>query len=180
MKKRRRSTGAKFQKEWREFLALLAKHRARFLIVGAHALAALGRPRHTGDLDIFVEPSPKNAARVHAAVSEFGFGSMADRDYWSRAEGGLHGVQMGVEPLRIDVIKDIPGITFAEAWRGRRRVKMGGRSVYTIGRAAYLKNKRTSTRTKDLLDIALLESTPKTRRSRRRKTKRRRSKHRRV
>lgn len=147
------------RKEWQEFLESLKKHRVRYLVVGAHALAALGRPRYTGDLDVFIDPSPANAQRTWNALVDFGFANLPEEgaSYFSYTEEGLRGVSMGFEPLRIDVLKSLSGITFAEAWRGRRRARMFGVQVYAIGRAAYLKNKRVSGRPKDLLDIALLE-----------------------
>ena len=63
--------------DWSEFIALLNAHRVRFLIVGAHALAANGRPRATQDLDVWVEPTNDNAARLCAALRELGFGSLS-------------------------------------------------------------------------------------------------------
>jgi Nucleotidyltransferase of unknown function (DUF6036) len=69
-------------KDWNEFLELLTRHRVRFVIVGGHAVAVHAQPRHTEDLDVFVEPTPANARRLRAALAEFGFGSAAppDRD----------------------------------------------------------------------------------------------------
>jgi hypothetical protein len=148
---------AKFPSEWSEFVALLVKHRARFLVVGAHALAAHGRPRMTADLDLWVEPSKLNSKRVCAALSDFGFGAFADFEWLATPERGVHGLQLGVEPLRLDLLKSISGVSFAEAWRGRLRTRLSGHTVYVIGLAAYLKNKRAAGRTKDLLDLALLE-----------------------
>lgn len=66
--------------EWREFLGVLKRHGVRFLLVGAHALAAHGRPRFTQDLDVLVDPTPANARRVAAAIAEFGFKETA-RDW---------------------------------------------------------------------------------------------------
>lgn len=63
---------------WREFIGSLCSHRARFLVVGAHALAAHGRPRATQDIDILVEPTRANARRVCAALADFGFTALAE------------------------------------------------------------------------------------------------------
>ena len=59
----------KLPPEWSEFIDLLFSHRVRFLVVGAHALAAIGRPRATVDLDLFVEATESNARRLAAALS---------------------------------------------------------------------------------------------------------------
>ena len=66
-----------FHDDWTEFLSLLIKNRARFLLVGGHALAIHGAPRLTEDLDVFIEPTRVNAARVRCALAAFGFGSAA-------------------------------------------------------------------------------------------------------
>ena len=58
--------------EWSELLSLLTRHRVRFVLGGGHAIAFHARPRHTEDLDVFVEPSPTNARRLHAALVDFG------------------------------------------------------------------------------------------------------------
>lgn len=157
MKHRRGSTGGRFPRDWSVFVGLLQRHRVRFLIVGAHALAALGRPRYTEDLDIFVEPTRKNAVRICAALRDFGFGVYADVDYFAEPGEDLQGIQLGIEPLRIDVIKSLPGVSFAEAWRGSVRTSIDGHRVRAIGRKAFLKNKRAAGRAKDLSDIGLLE-----------------------
>lgn len=141
----------------REFVELLVEHRVRFMVVGAYALAVHGRPRFTGDFDVFVEATRVNAKRVCAALRAFGFGDYADEDYFATPETGLHGVQLGVEPSRIDVLKSISGISFKSAWRNRVRSRVDGMTVNFIGRKDYVKNKRAANRTKDLLDVALLE-----------------------
>src|SRR3954462_1747118 len=63
-------------KEWSEFLQLLTRHRVRFMLVGGHAVGVHAVPRHTEDLDVFVDPTPANARRLRAALIDFGFGSV--------------------------------------------------------------------------------------------------------
>ncbi len=76
-KRRGTSTGRRLTRDWREFLSLLLSHHVRFLLVGGHAVAVHARPRHTEDLDVFVDPTPANAERVHRVLVAFGFGSVA-------------------------------------------------------------------------------------------------------
>lgn len=160
--------------DWSEFLRLLQEHRARFLVVGAHALAAHGRPRFTGDFDVFVDATPANAPRVYAALREFGVGGLVTAGFFASADGsGAAGLTIGVPPTRLDILKSISGVTFAEAWRGRVSARFEGKPVPIIGLDAYVKNKRASGRAKDLLDLALLEESgveipPRPRRPRRR------------
>lgn len=123
----------------------------RFLVVGAYALALHGRPRATGDLDVWVDATPDNAARVMRALAAFG-APLTDvtADDFSR-EGVVF--QIGVPPGRVDVLTALTGVTFAEAWPGRLRRPFGEIEVDFIGREAFLRNKRALGRPKDLGDI---------------------------
>jgi hypothetical protein len=123
----------------------------RFLIVGAYALALHGRPRATGDLDVWVEANPENAERVIRALVSFGAPLIdVSADDFSRP-GVTY--QIGVAPGRIDILTELTGITFAEAWPGRMRRPFGDVEVDFIGREAFIRNKRATGRAKDLGDI---------------------------
>jgi hypothetical protein len=127
----------------------------RFLIVGAYALALHGRPRATGDLDVWVEPTPDNAERVMRALVEFGAPTAAiDRDDFTRP-GVVY--QIGVAPGRIDILTELTDLTFAEAWAGRMRRLFGEVEVDFIGKEAFIRNKRAIGRPKDLGDIEGME-----------------------
>jgi hypothetical protein len=123
----------------------------RFLIVGAYALAHHGRPRATGDLDVWVEATPANAARVIKALAAFGapLHEISEQDF---ARPGVV-FQIGVPPGRIDIVTELTGISFAEAWPGRDAGRFGDLTVDFIGREAFLYNKRATGRAKDLGDI---------------------------
>jgi hypothetical protein len=154
-------------RDWSEFIASLNRQRVRFIVVGAHALAVLGRPRHTGDLDVFVQPTAANAERVAAALRDFGFEGAADVA-WQLAELGKM-MTLGREPVRIDITSEMSDLTFEEAWKSRIRRRIGGYSVAFLGRAAYIKNKLAasqlpSRRAKDLHDIDMLRRRPGRRR----------------
>jgi len=141
--------------DWSAFLSSLCSHRVRFVIVGAHALAALGRPRNTQDLDVFVEPTPENARRLGAALVEFGFSALARQAHRFAKPDRM--VTLGVPPLRIDVMTSISGVTFPRAWRGRTKARLGSHTIGFLGRREFILNKAASGRPKDLLDIILLE-----------------------
>mgnify|MGYP001544721998 CR=1 FL=1 len=145
----------KLPREWSELIASLISHRVRFLIVGAHALAAHGRPRATQDLDILVEPNRANAKRLGAALADFGYAELARQ--WPRFAERDRMATLGREPLRIDLMTSISGVDFKRAWKGRTTTKYGRFSLGFLGRAELIANKRAAGRTKDLLDIALLE-----------------------
>ena len=152
-----------FPPEWSECIALLCTHRVRFLVVGAHALAACGRPRATQDIDWWVEPNEENARRLGAALAEFGYRALARQ--WRRFCEPDRMATLGRPPLQIDILTTISGVSFAEAWKGRRRLRHGTRWVGFLGERELIRNKRAAGRPKDLLDIELLkESRPRTRR----------------
>jgi hypothetical protein len=140
-----------------DFLDLLrafSAHEVRFLIVGAYALGLHGRPRATGDLDVWVDATPENAIRVVAALEEFGAPLTG-----VTAEDFSHpGVvfQMGLPPARIDLLTELSGLTFAEAWPDRLVGPFGPAEVPFIGRDAFVRNKRATGRLKDLGDLEAL------------------------
>jgi hypothetical protein len=126
----------------------------RFLIVGAYALALHGRPRATGDLDVWLDANPQNAARVMKALKAFG----APMSEISEADFATPGVvyQIGVPPGRIDILTELTGLTFEDAWPDRLRGRFGEIEVDFIGREAFVRNKRAIGRAKDLGDIESL------------------------
>jgi hypothetical protein len=142
----------------RDFVDLLrafSAHEVRFLVVGAYALGVHGRPRATGDLDVWVDATRENAAKVITALAEFG-APLAD----VRAEDfGRPGVifQMGLPPRRIDVLTALTGLTFAAAWPHRVRSPFGPVEVDFIGREDFIANKRATGRARDLADVESLE-----------------------
>ncbi|MET0553891.1 MAG: hypothetical protein ABW221_12685 [Vicinamibacteria bacterium] len=140
-----------------EMLSALSAERVRFLVVGAHALAAHGTPRATGDLDIFVDRSPDNVVRVLAALRTFG-APLFDLKA-ADLEAADTVFQIGVVPCRIDILTGISGVTFAEAWDGQIGLSIEGIAVPVIGRREFIRNKRSSGRPKDLADLALLGET---------------------
>jgi hypothetical protein len=141
-----------------DFLDLLRAFIAadvRFMIVGAYALALHGRPRATGDLDVWIDATPENAARVVRALGEFG-APLLDVSEEDFARPGIT-YQIGLPPRRIDILTELTGLTFAQAWPDRIRRPFGDIDVDFIGRAAFLRNKRATGRPKDFVDIDGLE-----------------------
>jgi hypothetical protein len=157
--------GAKVElaEDFRDLLHAFAEHGVRFLVIGAYALAVHGRPRATGDLDLWVEPSPGNAERTYAALGDFG----APLGELTVADLATPGVvfQIGLPPLRIDVLTEISGVGFAAAWPRRQRAVFGDIEVAVIGREDFIANKRSTGRLKDLADAERL-SRGRSRRSR--------------
>lgn len=139
-----------------EMLSALSDAEAEYLVVGAHALAVHGQARATGDLDIWVRPTPENAERVWSALARFG----APLDRLSREDLNEPDLvfQIGVPPRRIDLMTSVTGVAFEEAWVDRVDVDVDGMDVPFIGKNALIRNKRATGRPKDLLDADELES----------------------
>lgn len=138
-----------------EILSELSAAGADFLVVGAHALAALGVPRATGDLDIWVRPTPENAERVLVALRKFGapLFDLSVEDL-TRPDTVF---QIGVPPSRVDILSGISGVDFDVAWDRRTEVAVAGLSLCVLSREDFVANKRASGRPKDLIDLALLD-----------------------
>ncbi len=140
-----------------DFLDLLrafVAHDVRFLIVGAYALAIHGRPRATGDLDVWVDATPNNAARVYEALRRFG----APLDDVSERDFSVPGIvyQIGLPPGRIDVLTQLSGLVFDDAWPTRLRGSFGEIETDFIGREAFIRNKLATGRAKDRVDVESL------------------------
>jgi hypothetical protein len=138
-----------------EMLCALSAAGVEFLVVGAHALAAHGVPRATGDLDVWVRASPENAERVMSALRAFG-APLFDLtiDDLCRDDTVF---QIGRPPARIDILTSISGVRFTDAWARRLTVSLGGVDVPLLGRDDFVANKRAAGRPKDLSDLALLD-----------------------
>ena len=142
------------QPDFRDLLVLFNAHRVEYMIVGGYALAFHGAPRYTGDIDLLVKPNPENARRILAALDEFGFGTvgLTEGDFSSPDKV----VQLGVPPVRIDIITSLTGISHEKAFSGRVDGKYGDVHVKYIGRAEFIANKRATGRKKDMADIEAL------------------------
>ncbi len=141
-------------RDFAEILSALSEAGAEFLVVGAHALAAHGAPRATGDLDIWVNSTRENAARVMKALKAFG-APLQDLSLDDLTKPDTV-FQIGVVPSRVDILSGISGVDFSEAWPRRIVLRIEGVEVAVLGREDFVTNKRASGRPKDLLDIELL------------------------
>jgi hypothetical protein len=141
-------------RDFEEFFASLNSHEVRYLIVGGYAFALHAHPRYTGDMDVFVEPSEKNARRVISALEEFGF-TLPDL-FWSDFTVAGRVVQLGHPPLRIDIMTAIDGVAFETAWERKVAGAYGDQPVHFISREDLIANKKASARKQDLLDLESL------------------------
>jgi uncharacterized nucleotidyltransferase DUF6036 len=142
-------------RDFRDLFAELNALSVEFLVVGAHALAAHGYVRATKDLDVWVRPTSDNAERLIAALERFGAPthSLTSDDF---ATPGIT-FQIGVAPVRIDIITTVDGLAFEPAWERRVSSNYGGEPVSVLSREDLIVNKRASGRPQDLVDVAELE-----------------------
>jgi hypothetical protein len=142
----------KIPKDLREFVALLNADHVKYVIVGGYAVAFHGRPRFTGDIDVFVESSIDNSARIIDVLKTFGFGELD-----VKAED-LHQddlvLQLGFPPNRIDLMTAIDGVKFDQAWATRVEAMVDDLPIRFISRELLIQNKRTAGRPKDMADVA--------------------------
>lgn len=146
--------------DFRDLLVLFADAGVEFVIVGAYALAFHGAPRASGDIDLFIRADRANAERVFAALAAFGAplesAGVTPTDFTQ--PGVVY--QIGLPPRRIDVLTEISGVTFDEAWESRATAQIEGRVVGFIGRTALLTNKQAAGRPQDIADAARLRRLP--------------------
>jgi predicted nucleotidyltransferase len=142
------------ERDFKELLELLNSHEVEYIIVGGFALAFHGAPRFTGDLDIFLKADPENAKRVVAALSDFGFGSvgLSEGDFTVPNQV----IQLGVPPVRVDLITSISGVQWDHAWSDSVAADLNGISVRFISKKHFIANKKASGRKKDLADLEAL------------------------
>lgn len=145
--------------DFSDLLRAFNAHDVDYLVVGAHALAAYGHVRATKDLDVWIRPEAGNAEKVLAALSDFG-APLGDLTLTDLCQAGTV-IQIGIPPLRIDVITAIDGVDFSEAWPDRLETKFGSVPAFVISRHHLIANKKAAGRLQDLADVERLEVSEK-------------------
>jgi hypothetical protein len=135
-----------------EFSKLLNAHEVRYLLIGGYAVGYHGWPRNTKDIDFWIASDPGNQARVISALREFAFPELGD-DVLAETDAM---VRFGVPPFRIELLKQIRGVTFEEAWLRRQIWQDGDISIPVIGYEDLLANKVATGRPSDLADVSKL------------------------
>ncbi len=129
------------------------KHEVKYVIIGGIAAILYGVPRATFDLDILIDPTPKNAQKLLDAMVEAGLGTAV---LTSVDELLTHEITIFRDRVRIDVQTFTPGITFADAWEHREVMQYGGQEFYVVSRDHLISSKQAAGRPQDLQDVSLL------------------------
>lgn len=140
--------------DFNDLLKMLNTYGVKYLIVGAYAVIYYTEPRFTKDIDIWVEPTPENAAKVWKVLTEFG----APLEQVRLADFCNMDLiyQIGVAPNRIDIMMDVPGVEFDSAWKNRVQSSYGKESIFIMNFNDLIRAKKNAGRDQDLLDLKRL------------------------
>ncbi|KAA5533411.1 hypothetical protein F0919_12785 [Taibaiella lutea] len=146
----------KLENDFIDFLKICNKHGVQYLVIGGYAVSIHGYPRSTKDLDVCIKISDTNATAMVQVMEEFGFGSLklSKEDFLKND----FVTQLGIEPVRIDILNDLQGVNFDEAWEKRREIIHGGVPINFIGYHELLKVKAIAGRPQDIADIKKLKA----------------------
>lgn len=138
-------------RDFKEFIESLNASGVEYLVVGGYAMALHGRPRQTGDLDIWLSRTPDNVGRLMQALTAFGFSGLglSEADFLAPEQV----IQLGYPPFRIDLLTDIDGLTFDEAWPRRMTFVHDELPLHFISLDDLKANKRASGRPRDIDDL---------------------------
>jgi predicted nucleotidyltransferase len=137
--------------DFEDFIKLLNKHQVDYMVVGGYALAFHGKPRHTGDLDIWINTTEDNAEKLIHTIKEFGLSSLGLTKSDFMQEGYV--TQIGYPPLRIDILNSIDGVQFETAFLNKLLVDVNGIEIKYIGLRDFIDNKNASGRSQDIADV---------------------------
>lgn len=143
--------------DFKEFIQLLNKHKVKYLLVGGYAVSLYSRPKSTQDIDIFIESSMPNANKILKVLDEFGLASLGITVNDLTAKDRV--VQLGVSPLRIDLMTSIEGVDFLTAYKNRKKITYWSiKNVFFISYKDLVTNKKTTGRKKDIEDLEWLRT----------------------
>jgi hypothetical protein len=140
--------------DFSDLLKIFNANNVKYLVIGGYAVIQYAEPRFTKDLDLWISTDTSNAAAVYQSLLTFG-APLADLTEADFAEEGYF-YQMGVPPVRVDILMGVPGLNFTEAWERRVIVNFDDLPVPFIAKADLIVNKRASGRPQDLMDADLL------------------------
>ena len=138
---------------YKELLQLLNEFEVEYLIVGGYAVMKYGEPRYTKDLDVWVRNSPQNSTRLVAALKQFGAPLEHDGINAETFTGKQVVYQIGVAPVRVDILTEITAVDFHDAWKKRVASSFFGVPVHFISLDDLVTNKRALGRSSDLMDL---------------------------
>lgn len=148
--------------EFKELLSIFNAKSVRYLVVGGYAVSLHAQPRNTQDIDILIAIDPENADKVYAALQEFGapLEGLQPADFAQRGKF----FRMGCAPLAVDILPEVDGLNFEQAWRNRTEAvidQASGLKAFFISSEDLIANKLASGRPQDIADVAALRDAAK-------------------
>jgi len=142
--------------DFTDLLKIFNDNKVKYLVIGGYALIQYAEPRYTKDLDLWISTDTTNAAAVYQDLREFGapLTDMTEQDFAQEE----YFYQMGVPPIRVDILMGISGVEFEKAWTNRTEIEFDDLPVSFISKKDLIAAKRASGRPQDLIDADLLES----------------------
>jgi len=142
--------------DYKDLFKLLNRYKVKYLVVGAYAVIYYTEPRFTKDLDVCIMADAKNAERLYVALKKFGapLKNISPKDLCNKNTV----YQIGIAPIRVDIIVGLPGMKFDMAWKNRTKAKYDGVSINIIGLTDLIRSKRNTMRPQDVLDLTRLRS----------------------
>ena len=143
-----------FSRDYEELFSTLNTYKIKYLVVGAHAVAHYVEPRFTKDLDVWIPAALNDVQDVYGALKAFGapLKSMTPHDFTNPKMI----LQIGVDPVRVDILTALPGIAVELAWRHRVRGRYGRARIHVLGLAELIQTKRRANRPVDRIDLIKL------------------------
>ena len=136
--------------DYEDLFKTLNACRVKYLVVGAYAVMYYAEPRFTKDIDIWVIPQMNDAGKIYEALKKFGapLQGITPEDFSDKRMI----LQIGVAPVRVDILFDIPGISFQTAWKNKKKIRYGRTPVYILGKDDLIAAKRKAGRPQDKID----------------------------
>lgn len=145
--------------DYEDLFKILNTHGIKYLVVGAHAVIHYTEPRYTKDIDVWIIPEMNSPHKIFSALKDFGAPliDMIPKDFENKSMI----LQIGVAPIRIDILLHVPGVTFQTAWKNRKKTKYGKTPIHILSLEDVTKTKKKAARPQDLLDLQKLKNIQK-------------------
>lgn len=139
--------------DYEDLFKILNAYKIKYLIVGAHAVMFYSEPRFTKDMDVWIPGSLNDPKRVHKALSTFApLKGLKPSDF---RDPDLI-LQIGLAPVRVDILGSLLDVSAEEAWRNRKRSRYGKTPIHILGLKELIKTKKAVGRPQDHLDLIRL------------------------
>ena len=142
--------------DYEDLFKVLNAFRIKYLLVGAYAVMYYTRPRYTKDIDIWIIPELNDVYKIHQALKEFGapLKGIKAKDFTDTKMI----YQIGVAPVRIDILFSLPGVSFKSAWKNKKRICYGKTSVFLLGQSDLIAAKKKAGRPHDQIDLESIKN----------------------